>query len=772
MKRYLLLSSLAILSIAVNAQNTWTGGSSGNWSSSSNWSAGHDPTASENVVINTNCTITFNSGSFPASGIKAIQSLKITGGVTVILKCSVGATRYLRMSSTSSTTKGLQIDVGNTLIFDATNTSGTGTWTCDLTGAAGVTGFVDGVLQFEGSGSGAGSARLVVFNGASNYAGLVVRNTGRIIHKNDTGDDISASGSYLTMQSGSIYEQQNTGGMIPEGNWNPGSTVKLTTTSATGPVFNGTSYGNIDVNCTGLANPIVFNKDISFNNVTLTSTGTSSFMVRNMTGTIPFTVTINGNLNVSSSSTVELATATSLGDSTGNIRLKGNVTNNGTIKCNDGDEPNRFELGGSTNQDISGTGAWFGNHLSIVFDNPAGATLQSPLLYKGKLVFGRGNLRTNASNILTMSKGDGYSSTWTGASSASFVDGPMRNVSTGTHFTFPIGKGTIYAPIGYYHILNHLLTDTFRAEYFRANPRVVYGSLYDGGGNPEVIHHISNVEYWSFTSNVTSPTFLSNSMEPQITMNSFCVDMTNTFTARFDPLTNKWKNAGTVARNIDNPGPPFAIGYLQSQYAEAGIFTLATSSVNNILGVTETSLPIHLITFDAQKINSSSSLVTWRLGDFSSAEEKFEIQRAGKDKDFITIGTMKGKETDHLYDYTDNGLKTGVNFYRLRMTDRDGKVTYSKTVAVVNDVNGILIASLAPTLVTDRATLTITTSRAQKIDIIATDMQGRVMFRRNFNVAAGNTNIDLAMERLGAGVYLLTGTSSEGKLNTMRFIKQ
>jgi len=771
MKRYLLLSLLVIFSFVVNAQtNTWTGGASGNWTTSSNWSLGHDPTSSEDAVITANCTISV--GSFPASGIRAIRSLKISGGVTVKLTCSANATRYLRMASTSTITKGLQIDAGNTLIFDATNASGTGTWTCDLTGAAGVTGQIDGVLQFEGSGSGAGAARLVVYNGAANNANLVVGSTGSIVHKNDTGDDVSAIGSYLAMQSGSVYEQQDAGGSVPDGNWNPGSTLKLTTTATTAPVFNGATYGNIDVNCTGLTNPLVFNKNISFNNVTLTSTGISWFTVRNTTGTIPYTITINGDLTVSSSSVVDLATGTSLGDSTGNIRVKGNITNNGTIRSNEGDEPNRFELGGTANQNISGTGAWFGNHLSIVIDNPAGATLQSPLLFKGRLVFGRGNLRTTSINILTMSRGAGYAATWSGASSASFVDGPMRNVSTNTWITFPIGKGTIYAPIGYYHILNHLVTDTFRAEYFRANPQTVYGNSYDGTGNPEVIHHISNVEYWSLTSTVTSGTFLTNSIEPHVTMNSFCLDMNNTFTARFDPLTNKWKNAGTIARNIDSPGPPFSIGYLQSVYSEAGIFTLATSSPNNILGTSETALPIHLITFDAQKINSTSSLVSWRLGDFSSAEEKFEIQRSGKEKDFATIGTVSGKESDHFYNYTDNDLKTGVNFYRLRMTDKDGKVTYSRTVAVINDVNTVLIASLVPTVVNDRATLIISASRAQKLDIIITDMQGRVMLRRNFNVAAGNTNIDLAMERLGAGMYLLTGTSSEGKLNTIRFIKQ
>lgn len=770
MKRFLLFLLSSVLSFVVSAQtNTWIGGASGSWSTNASWSLGHDPTSSEDVVINTNSTI--NIGSF-VSGVRAIHSLKITGAVTVRLTCSVNGTRYLRMSSASSTIKGLQVDVGNTLVFDATNTTGTGTWICDLTGALAVTGQIDGVLQFEGTGSAAGATSLRVYSGVSNNANLTLGSTGSIVHMSDTGDDISAGGSYLNMQSGSVYEIHDDGAIVPDGNWNGGSTVKLITTGAVPLSLNGASYGNIDINCSGLLNPIVFNKNISFNNVSLISTGNASMMVRNTHGTVPYSMTINGNLSVSSTSILELAAGTTIGDSTGNVRVKGSIANNGTIKALEGDEPNRFELGGASNQNIAGTGSWFGNHFSLVIDNPAGATLQSPLLFKGMLIFGRGNLRTSSTNILTVSKGDGYSSTWAGASPASFVDGPMRNVSTNTWITFPIGKGTVYAPIGYYNILNHQLTDTFSAEYFRANPQSVYGNSYDGTGNPETIHHISNVEYWSISSNVVSGPFVTNSIEPHVTLNSFCQDMSNTFTARFDPLTNKWKNAGTIGRNVDSPGPPFATGYLQSAYSATGIFTLATSSANNILGVSQTTLPIHLIKFDAQRINSSSALVSWQAADLSSSAEKFEVQRAAKDMVFATIGSVDGNETSRFYNYTDNELKTGINFYRLKMTDKDGKITYTRTAAVMNGVDGILITSLVPTLVTSTATLIVSSSRSRQLDIVVTDMQGRVMLRRNFNVAAGNTNIDLSMARLEAGAYLLTGISDEGRINTIRFIKQ
>src|SRR5436190_9252218 len=379
MKRFLPISLIILISIAAKAQtNTWTGDLLGNWGNASKWSLGHVPTSGEDVIINSNSSINVNSF---AGGVNAIRSLKITGGVSVKLTCSVNGTRYLRMSSTSTSSKGLQVDAGNTLIFDATNTTGTGFWICDLTGAAGVTGLVDGTLQFEGSGTASGGASLNVYTGASNNASLVVSGTGKIIHMIDTGDDNGGTGSYLTMQSGSIYEQHEDGGAVPFGNWNMGSTVKLVTSGGTPPFFAGNSYGNVEINCTGLTSPLAFNEDISVNNLTLTSSGGSSVVVKTASGTIPFTLTINGNLSVSSSTTLELSVVSS-GDAGGNILLKGHVMNLGTIKSS-----GNFEFGGSINQEISGTGVWFGNAFTLVINNTAGVRLLSPLTLKARLQF-------------------------------------------------------------------------------------------------------------------------------------------------------------------------------------------------------------------------------------------------------------------------------------------------------------------------------------------------------------------------------------------------
>ncbi len=772
MKRFLLGTFIGIYCISLNAQtNGWIGGASGNWSSAGNWSQGHTPTSTEMVFINTNCTINVNSF---VGTTRAVNGIYVTGNVTAKLACSVNGTRSLQINSTGGSPQGLQIDAGSTLIFDATNSAGTGNWIFDVTGGAGVFATVYGTLQFEGTGAGAGAARFDLYSGAANYGYLTVTTGGKIICKDDTGDPDEGDGSYLTMMSGSVFESQDDGASIPNGVWMAGSLLKLAIAGATSPVFAGNNYADLEVNC-NMSNPIAFNKNISFNDVNLVSTGSNVIAVRDGSGTIPYTLTINGNLTISSLSTLQMGANTAFDDSSGNIKVKGNIVNNGAIKALGGNHDNRFELNGTSNQNLSGNGLWFGNNLYFLMNNPAGLTLLSPVNFRCYLVFSNGKIKTTSTNILCMMmvSGDGFAGGWYGGSPSSFVEGPMRRVSDRVSFTFPIGKGNAFAPIAYRNTLNYMLTDTFTAEYFRANPGAVYSNNYDPVGNPEVIHHISRVEYWSIQKNAGGPA--QHRIEPNVQLTSFCKNLDSTFVARYDAGTNLWKNCNNYGRNLETPGPPYVTGWIYGAYVPlgVGIFTLGTNMASNPLAdEAQGALPIRLLTFDAVKINSTKSLLNWQAADFCTPSEKFEVQRAGSDKRFVTIATIQGNENDRFYTYPDNDMKTGVNYYRLRMTDKDGAINYSRVVAIMNNVNGLLLTSLMPTVVTDKTTLTVASSGSQKLDIIVVDIQGRVMMRRNFTVAAGNTNIELSMARLGAGVYVLTGITPEGKSTSIRFIKQ
>ncbi|HET6995656.1 MAG TPA: T9SS type A sorting domain-containing protein, partial [Chitinophagaceae bacterium] len=183
-------------------------------------------------------------------------------------------------------------------------------------------------------------------------------------------------------------------------------------------------------------------------------------------------------------------------------------------------------------------------------------------------------------------------------------------------------------------------------------------------------------------------------------------------------------------------------------------------------------LPITLINFDAHKLSNTKSSVNWELASVCSPAAQFEVQRTITGSGFVTIGTLPGSVNDKSYNFIDNDLKTGVNYYRLKITGEDGKISYSRTVAVMNGVSTVLLTSMIPTVVNHSTSLTVSSSTRQKITIVITDMQGRVVQQSSHNIDNGNSTIEIAVDRLATGVYQLTGTTASDKTNTIRFLKQ
>ncbi|MEI9911668.1 MAG: T9SS type A sorting domain-containing protein [Bacteroidota bacterium] len=386
--------------------------------------------------------------------------------------------------------------------------------------------------------------------------------------------------------------------------------------------------------------------------------------------------------------------------------------------------------------------------------------MSQPTSLSGTLDLTLGNLTTTAANLLTIAD----DATAINASASSLVNGPLKKIGD-DNFSFPVGAGSIYAPIGITNVFGESGTDEFTAEYNRANPQSTfpYSSAVQAG-----LNHVSYVEYWTLQQNTAGAIFKKVSLAVNTT--SFCRDLDRTFVGRWNG--SLWVNEGSeiisgpVTIGFNQTGTIRSDNLITGFTPPAIAFTLATDLV-----FADNPLPIHLISFDAVKLSSATSSVAWELAACCSSTAKFEIQRAEKSRNFITIRTMAGSETNRFYNYTDNDLQSGINYYRLKMTDADGTITYSRTVAVMNGVNGLLFTSLIPTLVTTTASLTIASSAAQKMDIVIVDMQGRVMMKRNYMIAAGNTNIELSLGGLPAGAYQLLGISAEGKTNTIRFIR-
>jgi hypothetical protein len=94
-------------------------------------------------------------------------------------------------------------------------------------------------------------------------------------------------------------------------------------------------------------------------------------------------------------------------------------------------------------------------------------------------------------------------------------------------------------------------------------------------------------------------------------------------------------------------------------------------------------LPAELISFNAKALHNSNQL-SW-----VTASEKdidyFVIEKSINGQTFIASGKTEatGNTTQHTsYEFTDLSINNSTTYYRLRMVDKDGKVAYSKIIAL------------------------------------------------------------------------------------------
>jgi hypothetical protein len=640
-----------------------------------------------------------------------------------------------------------------------------------MCGAAGVTGEISGELHFSGVGSTdtRDSTRLRVYNGGS-YGNLVVKSGGVIKYLDLSGNTASAAGSYLTMENGSTYEIAKSYGYFPQASWQPNSLLKVSSPGTTVPGFiGGVTYGNLEWNCPLQLNSDL-NADVTFNNVTFVSTNGQAFRV---TGTSlgNYTMTINGSLELQSGSYLDILGADAPSGSSGKIILKGDLTNQfGGVLITNGNAgtTSKLELQGTINQNILMNGTFSGVRMEFIMNGDS-ATLLSPVTLPGdnnaagaNLQLVNGKIITTSANYIRLND----NATVSGGSSNSFVSGPMRKLGN-DDFIFPVGKGSIYAPIGIYNVPGggELVNDMFVAEYVRSNPQ---STVPYSAAHAVSLDHVSFVEYWTLRQ-TTGSAFKKVSLTVNTT--SFCKDLSRTYVSQW---TSLWTNEPTTITN-----GPITVGLNQTGTIKSNnisgatliavnsAFTLATD-----LPFASNPLPIDLISFDASKLSNTKASVNWELATICSPSAKFEVQRADANKNFSSIGIVNASATDRFYTYPDNDLKKGINYYRLKMIDENGKISYSRTVAIMNGINGLMLTSLIPTVVNNSAMLTIASSGRQQLDLVIVDMQGRVVQKQNHTVVAGNTTIQLTTDRLSAGIYQLIGITSEGKTNIIRFVKQ
>ena len=187
-----------------------------------------------------------------------------------------------------------------------------------------------------------------------------------------------------------------------------------------------------------------------------------------------------------------------------------------------------------------------------------------------------------------------------------------------------------------------------------------------------------------------------------------------------------------------------------------------------------TPLPI-IVNYLTGRKQGSNHLLNWKITCNAAQGATMELQRCGDARNYTGIYTIAADaiRCQQPFDYTDAAPLKGMNYYRLKITDAAGRITYSSVVALLNAVKGFDIISIAPNPVTNGSfTLNIASAQAGKMDIQIVDMQGRMVNRQTVQVIAGATIIPVHVPNLAAGTYTLFATIGDDKSRVIRFVKQ
>lgn len=165
-----------------------------------------------------------------------------------------------------------------------------------------------------------------------------------------------------------------------------------------------------------------------------------------------------------------------------------------------------------------------------------------------------------------------------------------------------------------------------------------------------------------------------------------------------------------------------------------------------------TTLPVALAEFKAVKAGNTAQL-SWRT--LSELNNKgFAVERSADGAAWAQIQFVNAAGAG-IYSTVDKSPLSGVNYYRLKQVDNDGKQAYSTTALVNFAGNNAVAFSFYPNPAKAKITVALQTIQSSKASVSLVNVDGKIVKTIPLTSQQSNSNIQIAVSDIAKGNYFL-----------------
>ena len=374
------------------------------------------------------------------------------------------------------------------------------------------------------------------------------------------------------------------------------------------------------------------------------------------------TKTAAGNITVNSNFTTAATAGCKLDMGAYDLTITGNLTVGATDGLDLSDASTDLILNGIADQTVAHAGNTTYEVYNMTINKSSGnVLLNNEIEANGVVTFTDGYVDASSANLALTN-----SASVSGVGDASHVIGSVKiTTSSTTSFTFPIGNGVTYRPIG-------ITPATSSATIWTAN--YVDSAYADLDVDLSGLDHVSAQEYWNLNRSGSANAILTLTWA----VSNAVTDYSQLRIAHYDGSTD-WDMIAS-ATSGDN-----SLGTITSSAAVSTFSPFTIGSATNA-----NPLPVSLSHFIGFAYNEYDNKLEWTTNSEKNADY-MEIQQSDDGKYFNTIGISKlagNSQTALLYEFIDRSVAKQINYYRLKQIDFDGKTATSKTISVDNYFEG------------------------------------------------------------------------------------